>query len=165
MDGFMFCLFFSIRLDLVQTNCGFTLILCLEGTTVSTKRYLGVYFTKRLHYELYYDTNVRRVFCVFVTIVRVQYVVGEFYRLAVTCLYLAGFAWSDVLDLILSFQVVKLLNVLESVSRNLSVSTNVPNVSQPLPPSSFQRFLRARPIPGVVIENHQSAYTNRCFIF
>lgn len=77
----------------MQTNCGFTLILCLEGTTVSTKRYLGVYFTKRVHYELYYDTNVRRVFCVFVIMIRVQCVVGEFYRLAVTCLYLAGFAW------------------------------------------------------------------------
>uniref|UniRef100_A0AAQ5ZN35 Nicastrin n=1 Tax=Amphiprion ocellaris TaxID=80972 RepID=A0AAQ5ZN35_AMPOC len=35
--------------------------------------------------------------------------------------------------------------------------------SQPLPPSSFQRFLRARQIPGVVIENHQLNFTNRYY--
>uniref|UniRef100_A0A8C6PPY4 Nicastrin n=1 Tax=Nothobranchius furzeri TaxID=105023 RepID=A0A8C6PPY4_NOTFU len=35
--------------------------------------------------------------------------------------------------------------------------------NQALPPSSFQRFLRARPIPGVVIENHQSTFTNRYY--
>uniref|UniRef100_A0A8C6PMW2 Nicastrin n=1 Tax=Nothobranchius furzeri TaxID=105023 RepID=A0A8C6PMW2_NOTFU len=37
------------------------------------------------------------------------------------------------------------------------------NILQALPPSSFQRFLRARPIPGVVIENHQSTFTNRYY--
>uniref|UniRef100_A0A672ING4 Nicastrin n=1 Tax=Salarias fasciatus TaxID=181472 RepID=A0A672ING4_SALFA len=37
------------------------------------------------------------------------------------------------------------------------------HTSQPLPPSSFQRFLRARPIPGVVIENHDSRFSNRYY--
>ncbi|XP_075875759.1 nicastrin [Nelusetta ayraudi] len=60
-------------------------------------------------------------------------------------------------------EVVKLIGFLDSASKNLSVATDVPNVSQPLPPSSFQRFLRARPIPGVVIENHQSVFTNRFY--
>lgn len=33
--------------------------------------------------------------------------------------------------------------------------------SQPLPPSSFQRFLRARHIPGVVLTDHKTAFQNR----
>uniref|UniRef100_A0A7N9AW24 Nicastrin n=1 Tax=Mastacembelus armatus TaxID=205130 RepID=A0A7N9AW24_9TELE len=49
---------------------------------------------------------------------------------------------------------------LHSAATGLSVSVQEPSFSQPLPPSSFQRFLRARPIPGIVIEDHQSAFTN-----
>uniref|UniRef100_A0A8C6PNN3 Nicastrin n=1 Tax=Nothobranchius furzeri TaxID=105023 RepID=A0A8C6PNN3_NOTFU len=45
----------------------------------------------------------------------------------------------------------------------LNFSVEEPGSSQALPPSSFQRFLRARPIPGVVIENHQSTFTNRYY--
>uniref|UniRef100_A0A671VZN5 Nicastrin n=1 Tax=Sparus aurata TaxID=8175 RepID=A0A671VZN5_SPAAU len=52
---------------------------------------------------------------------------------------------------------------LQTASRGLNVSVEEPGFSQPLPPSSFQRFLRARPIPGVVIEDHQSAFTNRFY--
>uniref|UniRef100_A0A3Q3XED2 Nicastrin n=1 Tax=Mola mola TaxID=94237 RepID=A0A3Q3XED2_MOLML len=44
-----------------------------------------------------------------------------------------------------------------------SISVGEVGFSQPLPPSSFQRFLRAKPIPGVVIEDHQSAFTNRFY--
>uniref|UniRef100_A0A671W4J9 Nicastrin n=1 Tax=Sparus aurata TaxID=8175 RepID=A0A671W4J9_SPAAU len=56
-----------------------------------------------------------------------------------------------------------LLKTLTTASRGLNVSVEEPGFSQPLPPSSFQRFLRARPIPGVVIEDHQSAFTNRFY--
>ncbi|XP_044076680.1 nicastrin [Siniperca chuatsi] len=60
-------------------------------------------------------------------------------------------------------EVKKLIKNLDSAATNLSVSVEEPNFSQPLPPSSFQRFLRARQIPGVVIEDHQSAFTNRFY--
>nr|XP_020441788.1 nicastrin [Monopterus albus] len=53
-----------------------------------------------------------------------------------------------------------LISNLRSAAADLNVSVDEPRVSQPLPPSSFQRFLRARPIPGVVIEDHQSQFTN-----
>uniref|UniRef100_A0A673WSP0 Nicastrin n=1 Tax=Salmo trutta TaxID=8032 RepID=A0A673WSP0_SALTR len=35
--------------------------------------------------------------------------------------------------------------------------------SQPLPPSSFQRFLRARAIPGIFLADHQTAFNNRYY--
>ncbi|XP_073347489.1 nicastrin [Pagrus major] len=60
-------------------------------------------------------------------------------------------------------EVRKLIGNLQTASRGLGVSVEEPSFSQPLPPSSFQRFLRARPIPGVVIEDHQSAFTNRFY--
>uniref|UniRef100_A0A8C2ZK33 Nicastrin n=1 Tax=Cyclopterus lumpus TaxID=8103 RepID=A0A8C2ZK33_CYCLU len=56
--------------------------------------------------------------------------------------------------------VKKLILRLQSAASGLNVSVEEPGFSQPLPPSSFQRFLRARPIPGVVIEDHRSAFTN-----
>ncbi|KAF3857928.1 hypothetical protein F7725_011129 [Dissostichus mawsoni] len=60
-------------------------------------------------------------------------------------------------------EVKKLITNLHSAAVNLSVSVDEPNVSQPLPPSSFQRFLRARPIPGLVLEDHESSFTNRFY--
>ncbi|XP_029310009.1 LOW QUALITY PROTEIN: nicastrin [Cottoperca gobio] len=57
-------------------------------------------------------------------------------------------------------EVRKLITNLQSAATGLSVSVEEPNFSQPLPPSSFQRFLRARQIPGIVIEDHRSAFTN-----
>nr|XP_046264044.1 nicastrin [Scatophagus argus] len=60
-------------------------------------------------------------------------------------------------------QVRKLIEHLHSAAGGLNVSVEVPSSSQPLPPSSFQRFLRARPIPGVVIEDHQFAFSNRFY--
>uniref|UniRef100_A0A8C9ZYX2 Nicastrin n=1 Tax=Sander lucioperca TaxID=283035 RepID=A0A8C9ZYX2_SANLU len=62
-----------------------------------------------------------------------------------------------------SVNVRKLIESLQTAAKGLNVSVNEPGFSQPLPPSSFQRFLRARPIPGVVIEDHQSAFTNRFY--
>uniref|UniRef100_A0A8D3DKD7 Nicastrin n=1 Tax=Scophthalmus maximus TaxID=52904 RepID=A0A8D3DKD7_SCOMX len=55
-------------------------------------------------------------------------------------------------------EVEDLIANLRLAATNLSVTPEVPTASQPLPPSSFQRFLRARPIPGVVLEDHQSAF-------
>ncbi|XP_037537832.1 nicastrin [Nematolebias whitei] len=60
-------------------------------------------------------------------------------------------------------EVTKLLNNLNSAAKDLNFSVEEPRVTQPLPPSSFQRFLLARPIPGVVIENHQTSFTNRFY--
>ncbi|XP_026169757.1 nicastrin [Mastacembelus armatus] len=60
-------------------------------------------------------------------------------------------------------EVKGLIAKLHSAATGLSVSVQEPSFSQPLPPSSFQRFLRARPIPGIVIEDHQSAFTNRFY--
>lgn len=62
-----------------------------------------------------------------------------------------------------SLQVTKLINTLNSAAKGLDFSVEEPGVSQPLPPSSFQRFLLARPIPGVVIENHRASFTNRFY--
>ncbi|KAL7386830.1 hypothetical protein ABVT39_014422 [Epinephelus coioides] len=60
-------------------------------------------------------------------------------------------------------EVRTLIENLQLAATGLNVSLNEPSFSQPLPPSSFQRFLRARPIPGIVIEDHQSAFTNRFY--
>ncbi|XP_035025891.2 nicastrin [Hippoglossus stenolepis] len=57
-------------------------------------------------------------------------------------------------------EVEELIANLHSAATNLSVLPDEPIVSQPLPPSSFQRFLRARSIPGVVLEDHKSEFTN-----
>uniref|UniRef100_A0AAX7SIA4 Nicastrin n=1 Tax=Astatotilapia calliptera TaxID=8154 RepID=A0AAX7SIA4_ASTCA len=59
--------------------------------------------------------------------------------------------------------VEKLIRNLNSSALNLNFSLQEPSFSQPLPPSSLQRFLRARPIPGVVIQNHNSAFTNKYY--
>lgn len=59
------------------------------------------------------------------------------------------------------FQVKKLINNVELAANRSAIPVEEPGFSQPLPPSSYQRFLRAQPIPGVVIEDHRSAFTNR----
>ncbi|XP_053185275.1 nicastrin [Scomber japonicus] len=60
-------------------------------------------------------------------------------------------------------EVRKLIDNLQSSATGLNFTAQEPSVSQPLPPSSFQRFLRARPIPGVVIEDHQTSFNNRFY--
>uniref|UniRef100_H2LCL9 Nicastrin n=1 Tax=Oryzias latipes TaxID=8090 RepID=H2LCL9_ORYLA len=57
----------------------------------------------------------------------------------------------------------KLVSNLHLAAAGLNISLEEPNVTQPLPPSSFQRFLRVRSIPGVVIENHQASFTNKYY--
>ncbi|MBN3300528.1 NICA protein, partial [Amia calva] len=59
-------------------------------------------------------------------------------------------------------EVEKLMSALQA-SSGPNVTVMEPNVSQALPPSSFQRFLRSRPIPGVVLADHQSAYSNKYY--
>uniref|UniRef100_A0A3Q1EQ29 Nicastrin n=1 Tax=Acanthochromis polyacanthus TaxID=80966 RepID=A0A3Q1EQ29_9TELE len=60
-------------------------------------------------------------------------------------------------------EVRKLIDNLQSAAAGLGFTVGEAGFSQPLPPSSFQRFLRARQIPGVVIENHQFNFTNRYY--
>ncbi|CAL8343184.1 unnamed protein product [Merluccius merluccius] len=58
-------------------------------------------------------------------------------------------------------EVKRLIDYFQSVATNLTISLGQPDVSQPLPPASFQRFLRAQSIPGVVLTDHKSHFTNR----
>ncbi|NWX31747.1 NICA protein, partial [Notiomystis cincta] len=60
-------------------------------------------------------------------------------------------------------QVQDVLSQLRAASLGSGLSLQEPSSSQPLPPSSFQRFLRARKIPGVVLSDHQAAFRNRYF--
>ncbi|XP_058716228.1 nicastrin [Poecile atricapillus] len=43
------------------------------------------------------------------------------------------------------------------------VSVREPGFSRPLPPSAFQRFLRARSIPGVLLSDHREQFHSRYF--
>ncbi|XP_078525876.1 nicastrin isoform X2 [Lissotriton helveticus] len=62
-----------------------------------------------------------------------------------------------------SAQVTTLVKTLLDASQNTNVTLKEVDQSQPLPPSSFQRFLKARNIPGVVLTDHQSAFQNRYY--
>nr|XP_008121550.1 PREDICTED: nicastrin [Anolis carolinensis] len=56
-----------------------------------------------------------------------------------------------------------MLGALKNMSVGTPLSLREIGLTQPLPPSSFQRFLRARPIPGVVLADHQTTFHNRYF--
>ncbi|NXH47212.1 NICA protein, partial [Dicaeum eximium] len=60
-------------------------------------------------------------------------------------------------------EVQAVLAALRSGASGSGVSLQEPGFSQPLPPSSFQRFLRARSIPGVVLSDHRAEFHNRYF--
>lgn len=60
-------------------------------------------------------------------------------------------------------EVSALMKNMTSVAADLNLKLAEPDVTQALPPSSFQRFLRARQIPGLVLTDHQSAFTNRYY--
>ncbi|XP_029814520.1 nicastrin [Manacus vitellinus] len=60
-------------------------------------------------------------------------------------------------------QVRNLLATLSRSSAGSAVTLQEAGFSQPLPPSSFQRFLRARHIPGVVLTDHRTAFQNRYY--
>uniref|UniRef100_G1RTC9 Nicastrin n=1 Tax=Nomascus leucogenys TaxID=61853 RepID=G1RTC9_NOMLE len=61
-------------------------------------------------------------------------------------------------------QVEDLLVTLEKSGAGVpAVILRRPNQSQPLPPSSLQRFLRARNISGVVLADHSGAFHNKYY--
>ncbi|CAL8278900.1 unnamed protein product [Lota lota] len=60
-------------------------------------------------------------------------------------------------------EVMSLTDVFQKVANDLNISLNLSDVSQPLPPASFQRFLRSQPIPGIVLTDHHTHFTNRYF--
>lgn len=60
-------------------------------------------------------------------------------------------------------QVERLLTTLEQSGAGVPVVLQRLNQSQPLPPSSLQRFLRARNISGVVLADHAAAFHNRYY--
>ncbi|XP_060679148.1 nicastrin-like, partial [Hemiscyllium ocellatum] len=59
--------------------------------------------------------------------------------------------------------VQSLLKSLSAATSGTNVTVQEPDRSQPLPPSSFHRFLREQSIPGVVLTDHQAAFTNRYY--
>lgn len=59
-------------------------------------------------------------------------------------------------------QVEELLTTLEKSGAGVpTVVLRRPNQTQPLPPSSLQRFLRARNISGVVLADHSTVFHNQ----
>ncbi|XP_070807107.1 nicastrin [Pituophis catenifer annectens] len=59
--------------------------------------------------------------------------------------------------------VQRMMEALNKSSKNTSVVMSGIEASQPLPPSSFQRFLRAQQIPGIVLADHSSHFENRYY--
>ncbi|XP_062843896.1 nicastrin [Trichomycterus rosablanca] len=60
-------------------------------------------------------------------------------------------------------EVTALVTNIKSAASALNLSLDEPNATQPLPPASLQRFLRAQPIPGVLLADHRSSYVNRYY--
>ncbi|KAH1179634.1 hypothetical protein KIL84_005684 [Mauremys mutica] len=60
-------------------------------------------------------------------------------------------------------QVKTLVEALINSSMGANVTLQEVDQSQPLPPSSFQRFLRAKSIPGVVLADHRTSFQNRYY--
>ncbi|XP_074837323.1 nicastrin [Carettochelys insculpta] len=60
-------------------------------------------------------------------------------------------------------QVKTMVETLINSSIGANVTLQEVRESQPLPPSSFQRFLRARHIPGVVLADHRTSFQNRYY--
>ncbi|NXI45574.1 NICA protein, partial [Galbula dea] len=60
-------------------------------------------------------------------------------------------------------KVRNLVATLKNSSSGANVTLEEAGFSQPLPPSSFQRFLRARSIPGVVLTDHRTTFHNRYY--
>ena len=60
-------------------------------------------------------------------------------------------------------QVKDIITTLSNTSSDFNLTLKKPaSEDQPLPPASFQRFLRSnRKIPGVVLTDHSSVYTNK----
>ena len=62
----------------------------------------------------------------------------------------------------LLFQVKDLFNAFQNAGRLYGLNVSEPDTTQPLPPASFQRFLRSdKKIPGVVLTDHEEHYSNK----
>ncbi|XP_063172708.1 nicastrin-like [Candoia aspera] len=59
--------------------------------------------------------------------------------------------------------VQRMMEALNKSSERTAVVMSRIGATQPLPPSSFQRFLRAQQIPGVVLADHYSHFENRYY--
>lgn len=61
-------------------------------------------------------------------------------------------------------QVKDLLNAFQNAGRLYGLNVSEPDTTQPLPPASFQRFLRSdKKIPGVVLTDHKEHYSNKFY--
>ncbi|KAG8560195.1 hypothetical protein GDO81_014836 [Engystomops pustulosus] len=60
-------------------------------------------------------------------------------------------------------EVEQLIDVLKNSSKDTNVTLQEVDQSQALPPASFQRFLRARNIPGIVLTDHNATYRNKYY--
>ncbi|XP_063803017.1 nicastrin isoform X2 [Pseudophryne corroboree] len=60
-------------------------------------------------------------------------------------------------------EVQQMIQTLKAASSGSNVTLQEVNQSQALPPASFQRFLRAQNIPGVVLTDHRTAYHNKYY--
>ncbi|KAL0966300.1 hypothetical protein UPYG_G00293580 [Umbra pygmaea] len=58
-------------------------------------------------------------------------------------------------------KVKRLVINLQSSTKGVNFSLVEPRFSQPLPPSSLQRFLRAQRIPGIVLADHETSFNNK----
>ncbi|XP_066911809.1 nicastrin-like [Clytia hemisphaerica] len=56
-----------------------------------------------------------------------------------------------------------LLKLIKTQSQNVSLNMETVENGQPLPPASFQRFLRAQNISGVVFTDHKNKFTNNYY--
>ncbi|KAG8449964.1 hypothetical protein GDO86_016592, partial [Hymenochirus boettgeri] len=57
--------------------------------------------------------------------------------------------------------VQQMVDTLVNAVNSSSIRVQEVDRSQPLPPASFQRFLKVRNIPGVVLTDHRNSYSNR----
>ena len=60
------------------------------------------------------------------------------------------------------FQVKEMLTSLKEAGNKYNVGINESSLPLPLPPASFQRFLRSNDkIPGIVLTDHEEKYSNK----
>ncbi|XP_062375534.1 nicastrin [Sardina pilchardus] len=60
-------------------------------------------------------------------------------------------------------EVENMLKNMNTAAADLGLPLAVPDVTQALPPSSFQRFLLSRAVPGVVLADHSAAFANKYY--
>ena len=63
----------------------------------------------------------------------------------------------------ISPEITSMLQLIQKIAANVSLGVGENSKSQPLPPSSVQRFLRKKAIPAVVFTDHQHSYTNKYY--